>query len=204
MHKCNSCNSKRPIFLEIGFDEFCKLNSDGYDFYIEDEIDKTDKPKRMEDLVAQYQTYVQTSEAIIERRQAISSFYVGVNTTIITAITTIISILVGIDMLSNKPLSIGIIMLVSSFLGIILNSNWYLQLESYGKLNSAKMKVISALEKHMPANIFDTEWRVMSSKIGGKKYRSFTNIEKTVPMTFSIIFVVTACIALALIIGGVC
>lgn len=204
MHKNNSFSSKRPIFLEIDFDKFCNLASDGYDFYIKDEIDRTDNPKRMEDLVTQYQMYVQTSEAIIERRQAISSFYVGVNTTIITAITTIISILLGTDILSNKPLSIGIIMLVSSLLSIILNSNWYFQLESYGKLNSAKMKVISALEKHMPANIFDTEWRVMSSKIGGKKYRSFTNIEKTVPMTFFIISIVTTCIALGLIIKGVC
>lgn len=202
MHDNNSSSNKRPIFLEIDFDKFCGLALDGYDFYIKDEINRTDNPKRMEDLVAQYQMYVQTSEAIIERRQAISSFYVGVNTTIITAITTIISVLVGTDILSNKFLSIGIIIFVSSLLGIILNSNWYLQLESYGKLNSAKMKVISALEKQMPANIFDTEWRVMSSKIGGKKYRSFTNIEKTVPMAFLIIFIVTTCIALGLIING--
>ena len=202
MHENNASISKRPIFLEIDFDKFCKLTSDGYDFYIKEELDRTDNPKRMDDLVEQYQTYVQTSEAIIERRQAISSFYIGVNTTIITAITTIIGILMGTDMLSNKPLSIGIIMLVSSLLSIILNSNWYLQLESYGKLNSAKMKVISALEKHMPANIFDTEWRVMSSKIGGKKYRSFTNIEKMVPMTFSVFFIVTACVALGLVISG--
>ncbi len=204
IHKNNTGNHSRPVFLEIDFDKFCKLASDGYDFYIKDEIDRTDTPKRMEDLVAQYQMYVQTSEAIIERRQAISSFYVGVNTTIITAITTIISILMGIDVISNKPLSIGIIMMGSSLLSIILNINWYLQLDSYGKLNSAKMKVISALEQHMPANIFDTEWRVMSSKIGGKKYRSFTNIEKTVPLTFSVIFIVTTCIALGLIIQGIC
>ena len=198
----NSCSNKRPMFLEIDFDKFCNLASDGYDFYIKDEIDRTDNPKRMEDLVEQYQLYVQTSESIVERRQAISSFYVGINTAIITAITTIISILMGIDMLSNKPLSIGIIMLVSSLLSVVLNSNWYLQLESYGKLNSAKMKVISALEKHMPANIFDTEWRIMSSKIGGKKYRSFTNIEKTVPMVFSVIFIITTFIALRFIIKG--
>ena len=204
MHDNNSNSNKRPIFLEIDFDKFCLLALEGYDFYIKDEINRTDDPKRMEDLVTQYQIYVQTSEAIIERRLAISSFYVGVNTTIITAITTIISILVGTDILTNKPLSIGIIMFVSSILCIILNGNWYLQLESYGKLNSAKMKVISTLEKQMPANIFDTEWRVMSSKIGGRKYRSFTNIEKTVPIAFLIIFIVTTCIALGLIINGLC
>lgn len=203
MHNKASHINKRPVFLEIDFDKFCKLASDGYDFYIQDEIEKTDTPKRMEDLVAQYQTYVQTSEAIIERRQTISSFYVGVNTAIITAITTIISILMGTDLLKNKPLSIGIIILISSLLSIVLNCNWYFQLDSYGKLNSAKMKVISALEKYMPANIFDTEWRVMSSKIGGKKYRSFTNIEKTVPLTFSMFFIVTSCIALVLIITGI-
>lgn len=204
MHNKDLYSNKRPIFQDIDFDKFCKLASDGYDFYIKDEIERTDAPKRMEDLVTQYQTYVQTSEAILERRQAISSFYVSVNTTIITAITTIISIFMSTDMLSNKQLSIGIIILVSSLLSIILNSNWYLQLDSYGKLNSAKMKVISALEKYMPANIFDTEWRVMSSKIGGKKYRSFTNIEKTIPMTFLVFFIVTTCIALGLIISELC
>lgn len=203
MHEKSPYTNKRPVFLEIDFGKFCRLISDGYDFYIKDEIDRTDLPKRMEDLVAQYQTYVQTSEAILDRRQTISSFYVGVNTAIITAITTIISILIGIDLLNNKSLVIGIILLVSSLLSIVLNSNWYFQLDSYGKLNSAKMKVISALEAHMPANIYDTEWRVMSSKIGGKQYRSFTNIEKTVPVVFSVFFIVTACIALGLIISGI-
>lgn len=203
MHE-NACgSSKRPIFLEIDFDKFCKLASEGYDFYIMEELDRTDDPKRMDDLVEQYQTYVQTSEAIIDRRQTISSFYIGVDTTIITAISTIIGVLMGSDMLSNKSLSIGIIMLVSSLLCVVLNANWYLQLDSYGKLNSAKMKVISALEKHMPANIFDTEWRVMSSKIGGKKYRTFTNIEKMVPMILSIFFIITACVAIVLIICGI-
>ena len=198
----SSCN-KRPLYLEIKENQFRNLASDGYDFYIKDEIDRTDDPKRMEDLVAQYQMYVRTSEAIIDRRQALSSFYVGVNTTVITAITTIISILAGTDILRNRHLFIGIILLVSSILRIILNSNWYFQLESYGRLNSAKMKVISAIEKQMPVNIFDTEWRVMSSKIGGKKYRSFTSIEKTVPMAFLILFAVTACAAIGLIINGV-
>lgn len=203
MHDKTAYINERPVFLEINRDKFCKLGSEGYDFYIKDEIERTDTPKRMEDLVAQYQTYVQTSEAILERRQTTSAFYVGLNTAMITAITTTISILIGIDFLSNRPLIVGIILLVSSLLSIVLNCNWYLQLDSYGKLNSAKMKVISALETRMPANIYDTEWRVMSSKIGGKKYRSFTNIEKTVPIVFSAFFIATACIALGLIISGI-
>lgn len=203
MHEQSSYANKRPIFLEINYAQFCNLASNGYDFYIRDEIERTDSPKRMEDLVAQYNTYVQTSEAILERRQTTSSFYVGINTAIITAITTIISVIMGIDSLSNKPLIIGNILLVTSLLSIVLNSNWYLQLDSYGKLNSAKMKVISALESHMPANIYDTEWRVMSSKIGERKYRSFTTIEKTVPSIFAAFFIVTTCIAAGMIICGI-
>ena len=58
-------------------------------------------------------------------------------------------------------------------------------------------------QAHMPANIYDTEWRVMSSKIGGKEYHSFTNIEKTVPIVFSAFFIVTTCITLGLIISSI-
>jgi|LSQX01.2.fsa_nt_gb hypothetical protein len=201
-HKNAHNYTKRPNFTVIDLAGFDRLASDGYDFYIRDEINKTDNPKRIEELISQYQIYVQTSESIVERRQTVSSFYIGINTAIITAISTIVGILIGMKSINNKLISIGVVLFVVSILGIVLNINWFLQLDSYGKLNSAKMKVISAIEKQLPANIFDTEWRVMSDKIGAKRYRSFTNIEKTVPLTLSFMFIIILIAAVVLLICG--
>ena len=44
------------------------------------------------------------------------------------------------------------------------------------------------VEKSLPANIYNTEWKVMSEKLCGEKYVSFTSIEKRIPAFFTILF----------------
>ena len=90
---------------------------------------------------------------------------------------------------------------VISFVGIVLCINWNRIVFSYGQLNSAKMKVISAIEKKLPFNIYDVEWKVQTDKLGKRRYVSFTNIEKRIPLLFSIIYVAMLGAAIALTIS---
>lgn len=202
LHKSDGMNSLRPLFEEIGAEGFRKLAKDGYDFYIDEEIRKTEDPKRMNELISQYQMYLKTSEDVVSRRQTVSSFYIGTNTAVITALSAIVGLISGLGRPEYLLQSDGAVFILMGLLGLILDINWFFQLDSYGKLNSAKMKVISALEKQLPANIYDTEWKVMSEKVGGKRYNSFTNIEKKVPIVFSVLFgLLFAAGAVMLIIG---
>lgn len=199
-HK-NFDTNRRPLFKEITAEDFIMLTREGFDFDLQHEINKTKDPKRIEELIEQYKIYLATSEDVITRRQNASSFYIGTNTAIIGVLTTVAGLILGLENISNKLMIISIIAVSSAILGIIICSNWYLLLDSYGKLNSAKMKVISTLEKDLPANIYDTEWRVMNEKIGNTKYRSFTNIEKRVPLTFLLLYcivIILSIVALSL------
>ena len=50
------------------------------------------------------------------------------------------------------------------------------------------MKVISLMEKQLPINVYDVEWKVMSDKLNKKKYMSFTESEKRIPIIFIFIY----------------
>lgn len=132
-------------------------------------------------LLEQYKTYLNTSEALVTRRQGVSNFYMTVNTAIVSIASIIIAL--GAD-LTIKLLIILFIALV----GIIPCVSWFQILESYGRLNSSKMKVLSIIEKKLPASLFEPEAQIMSDKLHTKKYKSFTNIEKTIPLIFLILY----------------
>ncbi len=72
--------------------------------------------------------------------------------------------------------------------GIILDISWIGILEAYGTLNAAKMKVIHLLEEQLPVALYDVEWRVMSDKLNNRKYVSFTDREKRIPIIFAFVY----------------
>lgn len=48
----------------------------------------------------------------------------------------------------------------------------------------------------MYANIYDTEWKIMSEKLGTKNYVPFTKIEKRVPKIFIGVYIFLVCVAM--------
>lgn len=191
----------RPLFKSIEgvknennnyiLNDLKRIIKNNYDFDIIDELklnDIADSDAKMTNLLEQYKIYLGTSEEVITRRQTASSFYTSINTSLITVAITASGLIFSLSNMSNQNVFVGVILFIISLLGILICINWMLILESYGKLNSAKIKVISAIEKKLPADIYDTEWRVMSEKIGTKKYKSFTYIEKKLPIIFMLLY----------------
>lgn len=139
-----------------------------------------EKNQHKNELLDQYKMFQKSSEDLVSRRQSVSSFYITVN----SALIAIVGVLIG---LVSFPSNI-IIILFMSLTGIILDVSWIRILEAYGTLNSAKMKVIKLLEKQLPAILYEAEWHVMSDKLNNKKYVSFTNSEKRIPIIFSCVY----------------
>ena len=139
-----------------------------------------EKNQHKNELLDQYKMFQKSSEDLVSRRQSVSSFYITVN----SALIAIVGILIG---LVSFPSNI-IIILFMSLTGIILDVSWIRILEAYGTLNSAKMKVIKLLEKQLPAILYEAEWQVMCDKLNNKKYVSFTNSEKRIPIIFSCVY----------------
>ena len=133
-------------------------------------------------LLEQYKAFLQTSEDLVSRRQNVNNFYISINSALMAAF----GIIWALDMLSIYKFFTGILL---SVVGIILSVSWIKLLASYGDLNSSKMKIISYIEKQLHASLYDAEWAALSDKLNKRKYVSFTNSEKRVPVLFIVVYI---------------
>ena len=182
------CSTRKPLFKELTLNDLTKFIKYGYGFDISDKLDDTQNPKRSSEIIEKYKKYLETSEQLLNRRQNTSNFYTTLNSSILGFGATISGVIFGLDSLKNNTTIAFVIFIIISLLGFLLCFNWLCLLDSYGKLNSSKIRVISEIEKRLPVNIYDTEWKVMSEKLGGNKYHSFTSLEKRIPLIFMLIY----------------
>jgi hypothetical protein len=137
----------------------------------------------------QYNLMVQTWEALIGRRQIVNSLYISACSALLAGIGVLIS---SIDKVGHGWTMAGAA--VIAFQGAALSFNWRRTISSYGTLSRAKADVVAALEVHMPARLFDAEWRVLEAK----RYTSTTETEKQTAVFFFLLF-----LAVLLIAGGI-
>ena len=145
-----------------------------------------------EKLFEQYKLFSDTSESLVTRRQNVNSFYITANTALFTVAVTVFS-------LNANLISQIIITMVLSIPGILLNGSWLKVMESYSLINSSKMKIISRIEKQLPASLYDAEWAALSDKLNKRKYVSFTNSEKRIPRLFIIVYICIAVFSIVLL-----
>ncbi len=184
-----STKNKRENYListETDIERVIDLINKGLEIDVESLL-KSDSVDDKNLLIEQYKAYLQTSEDLVERRQKVSSFYITINSTMVTIFSALITVMSLIE-LQNLKLLFLCLSGIFFGLGIILCLNWIRILGTYGKLNSAKMTVISKLEKLLPAKIYDTEWEVQNDRIRGKRYVSFTENEQKVPKVFLLLY----------------
>ncbi len=145
-------------------------------------------PENMALLIEQYRIMVDTSEKLMERRQTTTNLYTTLATTLIAFI--------GASFAFDNMLVIGIILLVSGLILILLCRNWRLSLDAFDVNNTGKFAVINLLEKYLPAEIFECEYRFNKQK----GMRSFSAREKHLPNIFTgvgiVLIVFAACIFL--------
>jgi hypothetical protein len=79
---------------------------------------------------------------------------------------------------------------VSAIAGITICYLWYRIITSYKGLNSAKFKVIHAIELRLPLALYDTEWEMLERGKNKKVYWPFSHIELHVPKIFIAIFAI--------------
>lgn len=137
----------------------------------------------------QYNLMVQTSEALVLRRQSINTMYITANSALLAGIGAIVS---SIDKIMPINAAWGVALI--SLLGALLSYNWYRTIISYGILNRAKFKVIAAIEQYLPARIFDAEWRFLEAS----RYTSTTSADKQSAWFFLLLF----CAVVAISIGA--
>ena len=98
-------------------------------------------------LLEQYKTYVESADKISDRRINVNTFFITLNSALITVMTVFFS---------NTYL-----LLLLAFLGIIFSILWFLNLKNYKQINSCKFDIIQQIEKYLPINLYKTEWIIL-------------------------------------------
>lgn len=125
-------------------------------------------------LFDQYKLYVEMADRISGRRQTANSYFLTVNTALLSYVGYI----------TTKDASyiwlLGIV-------GMALCYLWYSLIASFRGLNSAKFTVIHSIEKRLPLSPFDAEWELMGRGTDPERYKPFTHIETGVPWVFAVL-----------------
>ena len=168
-----------------------KFDAGDYDIYSSwfQTIDDHEREKYNDAIIEQYRLYQKSSEDLVLRRQNVNSFYQALN-------GILIPMLIAVSGIFNESLKIQsqyfvdphIAIMMVAFVGLVLDYSWFRLLDSYGKLNSAKMKVLNLLEQQLPFEIYKVEWDVMTDRLNNKPYKSFTTTEKWTPILFCILY----------------
>lgn len=154
--------------------------------------------KDMNQLLEQYKLFVETSEALVKRKQTVNSFYVTLNSFLLGAVITVISASNDLPILFGYIKTSSLVSIFTSLIGFVVCFSWISLLSSYADLNSSKMKIIGWIEKNLAVNLYDTEWAVMTQKVGKRKYKSFSKKEMLVAFLFGILYILMLILGIVL------
>lgn len=132
-------------------------------------------------LLEQYKLYVEMSDRVSQRRGLTNTFFLTMNTGVLTAIAVFL----------DRPLGWDPAWLALPAVGLIGQCvAWYSILRSYRLLNAAKYRVIGAMEERLPASPYvRAEWAALGEGKDRRLYWPLTHIEKWVPVLFALVYV---------------
>lgn len=145
-------------------------------------------------LMEQYKIFSDSAESLLTRRQNVNSFYISANTALITIGATVFALSE-----ENNLLSRLIIVIALSLPGILLNISWLRIMKSYYINNRGKMKILSMMEKHLAASLYDAEWKAMKNRFSKERYVSFTDSEKILPLVFILFYALADIVTVAIL-----
>lgn len=122
-------------------------------------------------LLNQWQTCVDMANSVSQRRDNMNNIFITLNLAIIAAISITWDI---------KSLFILIV-------GITICILWILIIQNYKLLNTAKFNIINSIEEKLPSTPFKDEWQFLKNS---KKYMDSTTLERILPITFIILYIV--------------
>ena len=124
-----------------------------------------------------YKLYVATTDQISSRRQTTNTFFLSINSFLIT--------LWGVFYSELFPISVRRFVWLIGILGMIISYNWYIIIKHYSRLNSAKFKVISKIENnYLPFTPFNLEWEHLGRGKDKTKYIPLSKIERKIALIF--------------------
>jgi hypothetical protein len=133
-----------------------------------------------EHLLAQYLKYIEMADKISERRVLTNSFFITLNTGIISAL--------GVFNLFSKTISAYTIVIISIVL-CTLCIYWIQSIKSYSQLNKVKFNIICEIEIYLPMRPYGYEWDRLDKGATKSIYQPSGKIEKNIPYLFLALYI---------------
>jgi hypothetical protein len=134
----------------------------------------------------QYKMMVSSTEKVTESRMKVNNLFFTITSSILS-----VSFVLGKTFSFSIAAMIG--MFVLTLLSFMVSFFWEQLIDSYGKLNTGKFKVIDKIEKQLRTNMFEDEWKILTEEI---KYEPNTRTETKVITYFRIFIVIVAVLEL--------
>ncbi len=148
--------------------------------------------KYRDHLLEQYKLYLTMTDKMSDRRMATNSFFLTVNTSLITAIglTNILSPkLIEAGQIQINSQATGFLFIIVGIAALTLCYFWYRLIRSYKGLNSAKFEVIYQIENLLPLRPYNAEWEAIGRGEDKNLYLPFTHVEIYIPWIFMALYI---------------
>jgi hypothetical protein len=140
-------------------------------------------------ILEQYKLYVEMADRISNRRGLTNTFFLTLN----TAVFTIIGVF-----WKDQPAISSWVLILPLVVALGQCAAWWWLVRSYRLLNSAKYKVIGALEERLPASAYwRAEWVALGEGKDWRKFLPLTHIEQWVPVLFAVVYLSGFVVAVA-------
>jgi hypothetical protein len=142
---------------------------------------------RQKMLFEQYKILGQASDQLASRRQVMNGFFLSLNSFMLAGMGFIFKESFDLYVHEHKVVRLMVLALVLGVFGLVININWSNLLASYGKLIRGQVRVLQALERHIPASVVTVQ-----ETFHGREFHSLSALEKNIAHTFQAIYIVSA------------
>lgn len=126
-------------------------------------------------IILVYNSFVQTAERNIDRRQTANRFYLSATGAVLFASTIVLG-----DDLGLTPASKEVLILLLLLAGVLVQIFWVAAVLTSRRLSASKYEVIAEIERnHLPVRPFSREWDIHQQK--GRDKLRFTSVELFIP-----------------------
>jgi len=122
----------------------------------------------------QYKMMVSSTEKVTESRMKVNNLFFTITSSILS-----VGFVLGKTFGFTITATLG--MFVLTLLSFVVSFFWERLIDSYGKLNTGKFKVIDKIEKQLRTNMFEDEWKILTEEIN---YEPNTRTETKVIIYF--------------------
>lgn len=132
-----------------------------------------------EELFQQYRLFVESADKISERRNHLNTFFIALHSLLVSGLSLF------------KTVIFAYIIPICIF-GCILAFLWWYMLCNYRSLNKAKFRIIQEIEKHLPLNLYCTEWELYKTRkhrFNPTRYLSFSRLEMILPWLLILVYI---------------